>query len=181
MPAGRAGRGLIGNRSGLLGPSWELTEMAWVEPLAWVPDHGKSSVTIGFYWEWGWGRVVIIPILQKKKQKPTQAEQLADVNGVSRPSPHSSSLTSPWIPEGPAAPSGARPALLSPPCSSARPWSLGGIHSLSRWGRQLQVQARSPGILDLLQRGAPRDGQASPALKQDWRGGVPTAPCHCHL
>lgn len=47
--------------------------MVWAEHLAWVLDHGKSSVTTGFYWGGG-ERVVIVPILQMKKQKPTEAE-----------------------------------------------------------------------------------------------------------
>lgn len=48
--------------------------MVWAEHLAWVLDHGKSSVTTGFYWGGGGERVVIVPILQMKKQKPTEAE-----------------------------------------------------------------------------------------------------------
>lgn len=67
-PTGRAGSGLIRNGLSLLGPSWELTEMTWVEHLAWDLDHGKSSVTTGSFGEWGVReRVAIAPILQMKE------------------------------------------------------------------------------------------------------------------
>lgn len=46
LRAGRERRGPPVNGPGLLGPSWVLAEMAWVERLAWVLDGGKDSVAI---------------------------------------------------------------------------------------------------------------------------------------